>query len=297
MARVRRKPRVARITKGESKGHALAYPAAVPERYRAQLRVMIRQMAAATIAEIKRSYPEPVAEDAAIGGVVVSMDADIPGPMNSAMKGLLSRFQKMFDSQAEKIASQMADGADKASTVAVKSSLKEASANITVPTNVLRSPAIAGLWDEHVAASVNLIKSMPGQYYERISNEVHDSITKGRGLADLLPALKNIEGMSDRRAKLIAYDQTRKAYAGFNHAKLTGAGVKKFEWLHSGGAAEPRKDHIAMSGNIYRFDDLPIIDQKTGERGIPGQAINCSCRMLPVVEDEPEESLIDNKDS
>ena len=31
-----------------------------------------------------------------------------------------------------------------------------------------------------------------------------------------------------------------------------------------------------MDGNICRYDDLPVIDERTGERrGIPGQAINC----------------------
>jgi len=291
VARKRRQPRVARVTASESKGHALAYPAGVAERYRAQLRVMIRQMAVATMREVKKHYPEPVAEDALPEGVVVSMDADIPGPMDSALDRILSRFQKMFDSQAPEISGKLATEADKASTVAVKSSLKEASANVTVPTSVLQSGAVADVWKASVAENVDLIKSVPGQYMQRIKNQVTDGITKGRGIADLLPELQNIQGMSDRRAKLIAYDQTRKAYASYSLTKMAGAGVKKFEWLHSGGAAEPRRDHIAMSGNIYRFDDPPIIDQRTGERGFPGQAINCSCRMLPVVEDEPEQTI------
>jgi uncharacterized protein with gpF-like domain len=29
---------------------------------------------------------------------------------------------------------------------------------------------------------------------------------------------------------------------------------------------------------------LPVIDPRTGERGIPGQAINCRCVMRPLVE-------------
>jgi len=66
-------------------------------------------------------------------------------------------------------------------------------------------------------------------------------------------------------------------------------GVKKFKWLHSGGGQKPRKDHIEMNGNIYSFDDLPVIDKRTGERGIPGQAINCRCRMAPVIEFDNDE--------
>jgi uncharacterized protein with gpF-like domain len=46
-----------------------------------------------------------------------------------------------------------------------------------------------------------------------------------------------------------------------------------------------------MDGNVYSFDDPPIIDKNTGERGIPGQAINCRCFMVPVIEFEDEEEI------
>ena len=61
------------------------------------------------------------------------------------------------------------------------------------------------------------------------------SITTGEGLADLIPALDKIEGIAGRRAKNIALDQTRKAYAGISRQKLMSNGVKQFEWVHSGG--------------------------------------------------------------
>jgi len=40
---------------------------------------------------------------------------------------------------------------------------------------------------------------------------------------------------------------------------------------------------------IFSFDDLPVIDRRSGERGIPGQAINCRCRMAPVIEFDNDE--------
>lgn len=277
----RRKPRIARVTSNESKGTALAYPAGVAQRYRAQLNKLIRKMAAATIAEVRRNYPEPVEEV----GESVGMDATIPGGMDSGLDGILARFNKLFAAVAPAIAEKMTTGANKASTINVAASLREASSNVVIPTDILKTGEIADAFAASVAENVDLITSIPAQYMERVRNQVGEGISKGNGIADLLPELKNIEGMSERRANLIAYDQTRKAYSSYNLIKLKGAGVKKFEWLHSGGAAEPRRDHIAMSGKIFRFDDPPIIDERTGERGFPGQAINCSCRMLPVVED------------
>lgn len=54
---------------------------------------------------------------------------------------------------------------------------------------------------------------------------------------------------------------------------MKSAGVKKFQWLHSAGGRDPRPLHIndypsGLNGGIFSFDDLPVIDEKTGERGI-----------------------------
>jgi len=87
-----------------------------------------------------------------------------------------------------------------------------------------------------------------------------------------------------RRARMIAHDQTRKAYNNLNRGRMEKLGLKKFKWLHTGGSAHPRKLHQMLNGLVFSFDDPPIIDEKTGERGIPGQAINCRCRMQVVLD-------------
>jgi len=38
-----------------------------------------------------------------------------------------------------------------------------------------------------------------------------------------------------------------------------------------------------LNGKKFSFNNLPVIDSKTGERGLPGQAFGCRCRMKPVV--------------
>ena len=66
----------------------------------------------------------------------------------------------------------------------------------------------------------------------------------GRELADLLPYLEKQEGITQRRAEIIALDQTHKAYNGFNRQRMIGAGVRSFQWLHSGGVLHPRELHL-----------------------------------------------------
>ena len=50
----------------------------------------------------------------------------------------------------------------------------------------------------------------------------------------------------------------------------------------AGGGNNPFKEHIAMSGKIYRFDEPPIINSKTGQRGFPSDLPGCRCKILPI---------------
>ena len=96
-----------------------------------------------------------------------------------------------------------------------------------------------------------------------------------------LDAIKN---KTVNRGVNIARDQTRKAYNNLNAARMRKVGVTEFIWRHSGGGRNPRDLHQnVLNGKKFSLDDLPVIDERTGETGIPGQAINCKCTMEPVV--------------
>ena len=127
-----------------------------------------------------------------------------------------------------------------------------------------------------------LIRNVGQQATERIGQEVYRSIASGNGLQELIPTLQEKEGMSLRRARLVAHDQTRKAYSELNRQRLTKLGVRQFEWVHSGGGTHPRKSHLAADGKVYSFDDPPRIGDK-GEAILPGQAIGCGCTATPVI--------------
>ena len=74
-----------------------------------------------------------------------------------------------------------------------------------------------------------LIKSIPEQYFKDVTGSVMRSITTGNGLADLVPEIKKYDGQTERRAKLLALDQTRKAYNSINKQRmqsLRGASIR-----------------------------------------------------------------------
>ena len=197
------------------------------------------------------------------------------------MSSLGARFNDLFAKKAKPLAESMVEGASKAGGSALHASLQKLSGGMSLKTS-LNSPALGEITKAAIAENVSLIKSIAAEYLQKVEGAVMRSITTGNGLQDLIPALEAYEGQTHRRAKNIALDQTRKVYNSVNKGRMEALGVKKFMWHHSGGGAHPREDHVDMDGKVYSFDNLPIIDQRSGERGIPGQAPNCKCTMSPV---------------
>ncbi len=60
-------------------------------------------------------------------------------------------------------------------------------------------------------------------------------------------------------------------------------GITHFQWNHSGGSLNPRKDHQDLDGKIFPIDEPPIIDS-SGTRGYPAQLPNCRCFMTPILD-------------
>jgi len=249
-------------------------------RYRTKLDRLITEMTNATMSAVRKLYNAEPAQQ-----YFAQDDKSIVAEAKRFSNELQKQFEALFSDKATTYATEMVDDANKASASGVKISLQQLTGGLSLPTTGLNGE-IGEVLKASVAENVALIKSIPMQYLEQVQGAVLRSITNGQGLADLVPFLEQQKGITLRRAKMIAHDQTRKAYNNISKGRLQAAGLKKFEWLHTGGSNHPRKEHIAMNGNVYRFDDPPIIDIKTGQRGIPGDAINCRCRIKPVIEFE-----------
>lgn len=265
------------------KGTPLNYNASAQAKYAAALEKLAMEMTKITRREVESLFKR---HGPAMDGV--AMDASLASQARILSNALMARFQKMFGDKSWFLAEKMVNQQDSVSKSAVAQSLKTMSGGLSIKTDIFNKQ-LSDITKAAVAENVALIKSIATDYINQVQGSVMRSITSGQGLKDLIPALENYEGVTHRRAKNIALDQTRKVYNAINRERMKAAGVKKFEWLHSGGSQKPRQLHIDMNGNIYEIDNPPIIDERTGERGFPGQAVNCKCRMLPVIEFEGKE--------
>jgi len=252
-------------------GGVMNNPSIVQARYQSKLDSLIRRMLDETEASLKSFFRKPYAVE------YFAEDASVSSQARILMNALMVQFTELFADRAPDLATQMLNAADKASSAAFHSSIQQLSGGLSLKTTQLTGD-LNDIFTASVAENVALIKSIPQQYLTQVQGAVMRSISTGRGMADLVPFLQKHRGVTERRAKIIARDQTKKAYEGLNTGRMQRVGLDKYRWLHSGGSQHPRQDHIAMSGKIYSLKNPPVIDQRTGQRGGPGDAINCNCR-------------------
>lgn len=270
------------------KGKPLNPPAATEAKYAARLAQMTAQMTEATEKALQRLYR---ADEAPVG---VAMDASFTSMAARLLKELGKRFNGLFTDRAGGLADYLVKGVQVSSAKQLGDSLKQVSGGVTLKTDVV-SGLVGDVAKAAVKQNVALIKSIPSRYFEQIEGAVMRSIQTGKGMADLYPEIQKMGDVSKKRAELISRDQTAKATTAINKARMNGLGIKKFEWLHSAGEKHPRELHITaapggLNHGIFEINNPPIIDERTGERGLPGQLINCKCRMVPVISFEAEET-------
>ncbi|MDM4091604.1 phage head morphogenesis protein [Klebsiella oxytoca] len=222
------------------------------------------------------------------------MDATLDASIVNAAAGLLRRlrrtWQGLFDEMTDGATKWMIERVTGSAGTAVKRSLEEIGEGVSLNLN-MQSAAVKEVIRAGSYEAANLIKRVPGRYLDDIGDEVMRSISAGQGLADLQPALDSYGVKVRNWTRNVALDQTRKVYNSVTREGFKSAGIRRWEWVHSGGSNDPREYHLmdapaGLNGGIFSFDDPPIIDKRTGERGFPGQLPYCRCTLRPVVDFE-----------
>jgi len=269
------------------RGSPLHVSGAIATRYYDSIAKLIDRMERETVREVRALYGAFAMDGA--DGYAFAEDASIASQARILANALRKKWTKVFADMAPKWAEAMAEQTGRSSAQTLGVSLKEMSGQYTLKTDVLNDD-LREVLTATVAENVALIKRVPATYLDNVQGSVMRSIQTGRGLADLQPDLDKYGVQIRNWSKNVALDQTRKAYNGLNAGRMRALGVNKFEWVHSGGSNHPREFHRdELDGKIFELDDPPIIDKRTGERGLPGQLPYCRCTMRPIFEFDDED--------
>ena len=282
--------------KNKITSNRLNYNAGIMSWYTKELQSLVSSMikeCKSELAEIyKKGYPD------------IAFDESISSQARIALNQLYKKYGDKFSDKGKKLAENLIKKTNRYSNWQINQRLKE-----MLGTNakdfVLKGSAITPEKSEIMKAilfeNVSLIKSIHNEYFKQITGAVARSIENGEGVKWLAKELISYGAKTERRAQLIAQDQTRKAYTSINLRNFQENNVKRVKWMHSGGSRDPREYHKTpwdgvsgikdgepngLDGYIFDIDKPPVIDKKTGKRGYPGQLPYCRCTLAIVLDFE-----------
>ncbi len=144
---------------------------------------------------------------------------------------------------------------------------------------VVTQEDLGGYLQLAVARNASLIESLSADVVKRVEQTVYANSVAGNSVTTLRKALQEQFGITDRRAKLIARDQTSKFNSDLNKFRQQQAGVTSYVWVTSHDE-RVRALHRKLDGKTYKWGEA------TGaEQGLPpGQPINCRCVARGIVE-------------
>ena len=209
-----------------------------------------------------------LAQDAADGGAATHL--------REATARLGRRWQKTFDELAVSLSKRLADKVLTHSDAALSSGLKGQGFTVKFTMSAPMNDAYQAV----IGEQVGLIKSIASQHLTEVEGLVMRSVARGRDLGGLTAELKKRYGVTQRRAALIARDQSNKATTTLQAARQKAVGITKGIWRHSHGGRVPRPSHLKADGTTFKLDKGLYLD---GKWVMPGEEINCRCGWTPVL--------------
>ena len=194
-----------------------------------------------------------------------------PSDLQTLINGLRQQW-KILDSEAQKIALQMADKTNEFNREKfVKNLNKAIGVDIT---DILADSNIEGALNTSVTNNVALIKDMPQTQIDRIQSIVMEGVDGGHDFFSIKKQLRKIDGISERRARVIARDQVAKLNGNLNRIRQDDLGITHYIWRTSEDE-RVRESHRANNGLRFAWDSPPA------ETGHPGEDIQCRCTADP----------------
>lgn len=236
--------------------------------YAKALRILIRRMHRDVEREISAYYSRAAAD--------LAQDRSPVAAINATLKKLRKKWTRIFSNQAQALASKFLSSNQNDSERDLQRRLHAAGFGIKFkPTRRIQQYISLA-----TSENVSLIKSIPERYHDQVENIVVTAISNGGDIAALKQSLQKRFGITERRAALIAQDQTHKISQTVERLRSQELGIKEAVWQHVGGGRNPRADHVRANGKRYLIAEGCKI---SGEFIQPGQLINCHCRGRQII--------------
>lgn len=128
------------------------------------------------------------------------------------------------------------------------------------------------------------IKGFADKELNKLRTNLQKLLIAGATPNDLKQYLEDEQGFSRRRAGFIARNETMLFVSNYQQARMQENGINQYLWQTNLDGRE-RPEHRALDNKIFTWDNPPLIDQRTGTYGHPGQFYGCRCIAVPVIND------------
>lgn len=243
--------------------------------YNAKLQRLVKQIKADISAEITPLVRQLAPE--------YTQDAVTTDAWSDFILGAMARLMAKWQSD------RFNAGADRLAGEFVQSALKKSERDIKKASGIDAFSGSSTMQDYLKASAqqnAQLIKSIPAKYLEEVQTLLMANMRSGMRPGYIEKSLQEQFGVTQRRAKVIARDQTSKIQGELAEKQQKDAGFEYFQWVDSDDSRVRHRHHeiankvTAYGKGIYRWDNLPL--SADGKPIKPGSDYQCRCIARPV---------------
>lgn len=146
-------------------------------------------------------------------------------------------------------------------------------------------PSVQATIESWTAEQITLITKATGDMLDKVWSRVHTGVLNGWMNSTIIDQLReDLPGITERRARLIARDQTSKLRSMVAQNCFSDAGLTTYVWSTSNDE-RVRESHAVMQGAVCKWDDdtVYLVDGEWVQRPDgavmkhPGMDIQCRC--------------------
>ena len=206
-----------------------------------------------------------------------------PGDMSAipAIEQLLKAYSDMLKGWATQTASNMLMDVALRDEQAWQTMAKELSAGLR---QEIRNAPTGKVMKALLAEQVALIQSIPLEAAQRVHRLTLEGLENSTRASEIAKEIMRSGEVTASRAQLIATTEVSRTATTLTQARAQSIGSDSYIWRDSGDGAV-RADHRPLNGKIFRWDDPPIADRRTGARAHPGCIYRCRCWAEPIIPD------------
>lgn len=150
---------------------------------------------------------------------------------------------------------------------------------ITVPSQLTIEEKLL-IADEYSDNLEKYVKKFTEHEISRLREMVSQNVYSGNRYENLIKSIQDSFEVSENKARFLARQETKLLSTKYKEVRAVSSGSPGYYWrCVSGSPKHPvRPDHKRLDGQYIPWNDMPIVDLKTGRKAHAGEDFNCRCR-------------------